>query len=66
MMPTNKTKRVIVDPAVQEAEDEFQRMMEWFRGMTREEHIRFGIERGMLNADGTPKLPEGDPCVTRV
>ncbi|MEM9453778.1 MAG: hypothetical protein AAGF11_06335 [Myxococcota bacterium] len=65
-MSTSKHKHVIVDPTVQEAEDEFQRMMEWFRGMTREEHIRFGIERGVRNPDGTPKLPEGDPCVTRV
>lgn len=62
----NGKARVIVDPAVQEAEDAFQRMMERFKKMTREEHIRFGVERGYLNPDGTPKLPEGDPCVTRV
>jgi hypothetical protein len=69
MIPTvsgNGKERVIVDPAVQEAEEAFQRMMEWFRGMTREEHIRFGVERGVLNADGTPKPLEGDPCVTQV
>jgi hypothetical protein len=62
----NEKKRVIVDPAVQEAEDAFQHMMKRFKRMTRDEHIRFGIERGFLNSDGTPKTPEGDPCVTRV
>jgi hypothetical protein len=61
----NDSARVIVDPAVREAEEAFQRMMSWFRSMTREEHIRFGVERGVLNADGTPKPLEGDPCVTR-
>lgn len=59
-------QRVIVDPAVQVAEDAFQRMMARFRKKTREERIRFGVERGLLNPDGTPKLPEGDPCVTIV
>lgn len=37
-----------------------------FKSMTREEHIRFGVERGVRNAHGTPKPIEGDPCVTRV
>jgi hypothetical protein len=60
----DKPERVIVDPAVQEAEDAFQRMMARFRAKTPEEHLRFGIERGLLNPDGSPKLPEGDPCVT--
>jgi hypothetical protein len=36
-MSGNGKKRVIVDPAVQDAEDAFQRMMTWFKGMTREE-----------------------------
>lgn len=28
------------------------------------QYVAFGIEAGFLNADGSPKLPEGDPCVT--
>lgn len=59
-------RRVIVDPAVQAAEDAFERMMTRFRKKTREERIRFGVERGLLNPDGSPRLPEGDPCVTIV
>jgi hypothetical protein len=69
MIPTmsgNEKKRVIVDPAVQDAEDAFQRMMTWFKGMTLEEHLQFEIAAGLRNPDGTFKLPEGDPCVTRV
>jgi hypothetical protein len=66
LVSSNGKKRLIVDPAVQEAEDAFQRMMERFKRMTRDEHVRFGVERGFLHPDGTPKLPEGDPCVTRV
>jgi hypothetical protein len=62
----NGKERVIVDPAVQEEEDAFERMMERFSRMTREEHIRFGVERGVLNPDGTPKPLKGDPCVTLV
>jgi len=61
-----RSERVIVDPAVQAAEEAFQRMMARFRAMTPQERLRFGIERGLLNPDGTPKLPEGDPCVTIV
>jgi hypothetical protein len=30
------------------------------------ESFRFGVERGLLNPDGSPKLPESDPCVTIV
>ncbi len=59
-----QAKRVIVDPAVQAEEDAFQRMMAYFAAMTREERVRWDIEHGLLNADGTPRLPEGDPCVT--
>lgn len=66
LVSSNGKERVIVDPAVQEAEDAFQRMMERFKRMTRDEHVSFGVERGFLHPDGTPKLPEGDPCVTRV
>lgn len=58
--------RTIVDPAVREAEDAFQRMMARFHAMTPEQHLRFGIERGFLDDDGTPRLPVGDPCVTSV
>jgi hypothetical protein len=66
LVSSNGKKRVIVDPAVQEAEDAFQRMMQRFKRMTRDDHVRFGVERGFLNPDGTPKLPESDPCVTPV
>jgi hypothetical protein len=62
----DRPQRVIVDPAVQEAEDAHQRMMVRFRAMTREQRLRWGVDRGLLNPDGTPKLPEGDPCVTIV
>jgi hypothetical protein len=41
-------------------------MMERFKKMSREDHVRFGVERGFLHPDGTPRLPEGDPCVTPV
>lgn len=66
IMLGHEEERVIVDPAVQEAEDAFQRMMAWFKGMTREEHLKFEIQAGLRNSDGSFKLPEGDPCVTRV
>lgn len=62
----NEKPRVIVDPRVQEAEDAFQRMMQNFKSKSREEHIRDGIARGVLDADGNPIPPEGDPCVSRV
>jgi hypothetical protein len=58
-------QRIIVDPAVLEAEEAFQRMMAWFRAMTPEERLRFGVENGLLNPDGTHRIPEGDPCVSR-
>jgi hypothetical protein len=65
-VPTStERRRIIVDPAVQEEEDAFQRMMQRFKNTPREELIRFGVERGVLNPDGTPKPIEGDPCVTR-
>ena len=61
-----RSERVIVDPAVREAQDAFRRMMALFPAKTPEERLRFGVERGLLNPDGTPRLPEGDPCVTIV
>jgi hypothetical protein len=63
---TERSERVIVDPAVREAEDAFARMMAIFRAMTPEERLRWDVEQGLRNPDGTPKLPEGDPCVTIV
>ncbi len=68
MIPTMSEPhtRVIVDPAVREAEDAFERMMARFRAMSPQEHLRFGVQHGLLNPDGTHRLPEGDPCVTRV
>lgn len=62
----SKIPRVLVDPRVQEAEAAFQQMMVRFKAKTREEHIRDGIARGVLDADGKPIPPEGDPCVSRV
>ena len=64
-MPGGKP-RVIVGPRVQEAEEAFQKMMKNFRSKSREEHIRDGMARGVLDADGNPIPPEGDPCVSRV
>jgi Arc/MetJ-type ribon-helix-helix transcriptional regulator len=61
-----KPHRVIVDPAVWEAEVVFQRMMARLRVETPEERLRFDVEHGLRNPDGTWKLPEGDPCVTIV
>lgn len=67
MMPMDAKKaRVIVDPRVQEAEDAFERMMTSFRSRSREERIRDGMARGVLDAQGNAIPPEGDPCVSRV
>jgi hypothetical protein len=33
--------------------------------MTDAEYREFGVGAGYLNADGSPKLPEGEPCITR-
>lgn len=63
---SKRSEREIVDPAVREAEDAFQRMMALFRAMSPEERLRWEVEQGLRNPDGTPKLPEGDPCVTIV
>jgi hypothetical protein len=63
---SDKLPRIIVDPAVWEAEQNFQRMMAHFRAQTIEERIRWNIDRGFMNPDGSWRLPEGDPCVTRV
>lgn len=60
----DQTQRVFVDPDVYEAELAFMRMMAQLCAETPEERLRWGIERGVLNPDGTWKLPEGDPCVT--
>ncbi|MBC8069010.1 MAG: hypothetical protein IAG13_11810 [Deltaproteobacteria bacterium] len=61
-----QSQRVIVDPAVQEAEEVFQRVMARLRSMTDEEYLRWGLERGFLHPDGTLRHPEGDPCVTMI
>lgn len=58
--------RKIVDPREREAEEAFQRMMKNFRSKSHEEHIRDGVARGVLDAQGNPIPPEGDPCVSRV
>ncbi len=59
-----RTKRVIVDPAVREAERAFQRMIARLKSMTREEHIAWAIKRGLRNEDGSPKLPEEPPYLS--
>jgi hypothetical protein len=56
---------VIVNPAVREAHDRFERLMASLRAMTDAEYREFGVAAGYLNADGSPKLPEGEPCITR-
>lgn len=61
MAMAERPARVIVDPAVAAAEDAFQRMMAYFDAMPQEEWLRCQVEHGILNPDGTPKLPEGDP-----
>ena len=58
-------RSVIVDPAVREARDRFERLMAALRAMTDDEFRAFGVAAGYLNADGSYKLPEGEPCVTR-
>jgi len=63
---TSDKSRVIVDPREREAEEAFQRMMKNFKSKSREERIRDGMARGVLDADGNPIPPEGDPCVSRV
>jgi hypothetical protein len=40
-------------------------MMDALRKMTPAEFRAFGIEAGFLDADGSHKRPEGDPCVSR-
>lgn len=55
---------VIVDPATREARERFDRMMKAIRSMNDEEYLAFGVRAGYLNADGSPKVPEGEPCVT--
>lgn len=65
-MPSTAAPRVFVDPVEREKEEAFQRMMSRFRAMSKEEYVRDGIARGVLNADGSPKEPEGLPCVSRV
>ena len=54
-------QRVIVDPSVRKAEASFQRMLARLKNASREELIAWGIERGLLNEDGSPKLPEEPP-----
>ena len=58
-------RSVIVDPTVREARDRFERLMAALRAMTDAEYPAFGVAAGYLNADGSPKLPEGEPCITR-
>lgn len=64
-MPSTK-QRVLVDPAVRQARDQFEQMMAKLRRMDNAEYTAYGIRVGFLNEDGSPKLPEGDPCVTSI
>jgi len=63
MMPRS-TERVLVDPIARDARERFDRMMTVLDQMDDAEYIAFGHEAGFLNPDGSPTLPEGDPCVT--
>lgn len=56
-----EAKRVIVDPSVRKAEAVFQRVLERLKTATPEELIAVAIERGLRNADGSPKLLEEPP-----
>jgi hypothetical protein len=51
-MAANLRERVLVDPAVKEAEDAFARMMARFTAMTREEHVAFEVGVGLRRPDG--------------
>jgi hypothetical protein len=62
----SRSQHTIVDPKVRDARERFERMMSTLRQMGDAEYRAFGIKAGFLNADGSPKLPEGDPCVTAV
>jgi len=55
---------IIVDPAVREARERFEQMMRRLRQMSDAQYLEFGVQAGFLEPDGSPKLPEGDPCVT--
>lgn len=63
-MSEQRTKRVIVDPRIRATEPAFQRMLARLKGMSREELIARGIERGLRNEDGSPKLPEEPPYLS--
>ena len=65
-MSDEASHRVLVDPQTKEARASFERMMSRLEGMSDDEYLALGIRAGFLNADGTPKLPDGDPCVTAV
>lgn len=61
-----RPKRILVDPAAREARATFERVLAWIEQLTDAEYLDFGVRAGLMNPDGTPKPPEGDPCVTRV
>ena len=63
-MSEQRTKRVIVDPAVRQAEHAFQRMFARLKSMTREERLAMEIKQGLRNEDGSPKLPEEPPYLS--
>ncbi len=63
-MSEQRTKRVIVDPAVREAERAFQRVLAQLKSMTREERLAMEIKQGLRNEDGSPKLPEEPPYLS--
>jgi hypothetical protein len=63
-MSEQRAKRVIVDPAVREAERAFQRMFARLKSMSREERLARAIEHGLRNEDGSPKLPEEPPYLS--
>lgn len=60
-MPARVTERVIVDPSVRQAEAVFQRVLARLKSASREELIASGVKSGLMNEDGSPKLPEEPP-----
>ena len=61
MMSEPKQERLIVDPALREFDEAFQRMMKRLRSVPREAQLKEEIALGVRNPDGSPKSPVGEP-----
>jgi hypothetical protein len=53
----------VVDPEMRKIRKAYDELVKEIRAMSREEFIRYQIECGMYNPDGTYKAPEGEPCL---